>query len=201
MEKSQTVLRRLHSCGPNCDLLNQVGDDVASLRELVPKLESLRQEDPKNDLWEKRHAEAASMLTEYETRYKSMVRVRERSLRTFRKLRPKLSAESIHKQREAEQHSLKPDLENRFQSLIEELEDLVFELAVTESEVKRPELLTLVDSLSVQIEMVLGSSGMLKASAGIREAALQMARMLDEAQLAEDELAKEETEEPRRASN
>lgn len=190
MDKPQPILRRLHPCGPNCELLNQVGEDLANLRELVPKLEALHKEDPENQLWQRRHAEGASMLVDYEVRYAAMVKVREKALKIFRGLRPALGAENIRKQREAtQQRPFKPELEDRFQSLIDELEDLVFEFSVTEGdeEVKRAELLTLVDSLSAQIQMVASDLGLDKGSTAIREAAMQMAKQLDEAQIAVDE--------------
>lgn len=190
MVKPQPLLRPLHPCGPNCEILNQVGKDLANLRELVPKLEVLHKEDPSNDLWERRHAEAASMLVDYEVRYAAMVKVREKALKIFRKLRPSLSPKGIQKERQANhQPPFKPEVENRFESLIDELEDLVFELAVTDSddELKREELISLVDSLSAQIQMVLSNLGLNKYSADIREAALQMAKQLDDAQTAVEE--------------
>lgn len=190
MVKPQPILRPLHPCGPNCEILNQIGKDLANLRELVPKVEALHKEDPSNDLWKRRHAEAASMLVDYEVRYSAMVKVREKALKIFRRLRPALGAENIRKQREADQQrAFKPDTEDRFQSLIDELEDLVFEFAVTEGdeEVKRAELLTLVDSLATQIQLVATDLGLDKGSAAIREAAMQMARQLDDAQTAVEE--------------
>ncbi|MBC8063805.1 MAG: hypothetical protein H7Y17_03180 [Chlorobia bacterium] len=190
MDKPQPLLRQLHPCGPNCELLNQVGKDLANLRELVPKLDALHKEDPENALWQRRHAEAASMLVDYEVRYASMVKVREKALKIFRRLRPTLGAENIRKERQAtQQRPFKPELEDRFQSLIDELEDLVFEFAVTEGdeETKRAELLTLVDSLSTQIQMVATDLGLDRGSAAIREAALQMAKTLEEAQTTVEE--------------
>ncbi len=192
MDKPPTILRQLHPCGPNYRLLNQVGEDLANLRELVPKLESLRQEDPDNDLWQRRWAEATEMLQDYEVRYNAMAKVREKALRNFRRLHPTLAAGFIRKSRDAtRQRPLKPELEERFQSLIEELEDLVFEFSVTEKqdELKRDELLALVDTLAVQVEMIAHDLGLDKVSAGIRDAALQIAKIFGEDQAAKDKAA------------
>lgn len=130
------------------------------------------------------------MLVDYEVRYAAMVKVREKALKIFRRLRPALGSENIRKQREAtQQQPFKPELEDRFQVLIDELEDLVFEFAVTEGdeEVQRAKLLTLVDSLSAQIQTVASDLGLDKGNAAIREAAMQMAKQLDEAQIAIEE--------------
>lgn len=191
MVKPQPILRPLHPCGPNCELLNQVGKDLANLRELVPKLAALKQEEPeKSSFWDGRYVEAFAMLVDYEVRYAAMVKVRDKALKIFRKLRPSLSPEGLQKERQANHQPLfKPEVEDRFESLIDELEDLVFELAVTGSddELKREELLSLVDAIFAQIQMVVSNLGLDKYSADIREAALQIAKQPDDAQTAVEE--------------
>lgn len=182
MEKPQPLLRKLHPCGPNCELLNRVGEDLANLRELVPKLGALRLENPGDIHWDARHTEALAMLVEYEVRYTSMVDVRQKALRKFHRLRPDLKSRSPQK-------PLKPEIEQKFQSLLDELEDLVFELAVTDEthKSKAIELNTLVESLTAQIQVVSSDLGLDKGSAAIREAAMQMAKQLDDAQTAVEE--------------
>lgn len=172
MVKPQPILRPLHACGPNCEILNQVGKDLANLRELVPKLEALHKEDPSNELWQRRHAEAASMLVDYEVRNAAMVKVREKALHPFRHLRPAVDAANLGKE------DPRPELDDRFQVLIDELEDLVFELTVTDSdeEQKRTELLVQVDSLCAKIQVMANDLGLDKTNRELRKAVVQMAK-------------------------